>query len=84
MYNFPTDIEILPLELALIKRKWLILGLHETPSLRSEIFISEVTKALTLYSEKYDNVLLMGSFNMTPENHHPKDFIDSNNFGNLI
>ena len=26
MYNFPTDIEILPLELALIKRKWLILG----------------------------------------------------------
>ena len=25
-YNFPTDIEILPLELALIKRKWLILG----------------------------------------------------------
>ena len=29
-YNFPSDIEILPLELALTKEKWLILGLHQT------------------------------------------------------
>ena len=83
-YNFPTDIEILHLELALTKRKWLILVLYKTPSLRSEIFISEVTKALTFYSEKYDNILLMGDFNMTPENHHLKDFTDSNDFDNLI
>ena len=45
-YNFLTDIEILPLELALTKRKWVILGLHKTPSLRSEMFISEVTDFL--------------------------------------
>ena len=83
-YNFPTDVEILPLELALTKRKWFILGLYKTPSLRSEIFISEVTKALTFYSEKCDNILLMGDFNMTPENHHLKDFADSNDFENLI
>ena len=51
MYNFPSDIEVLSLELALAKTKWLILGLYKTPSLRSEIFISEVTKALTFYSE---------------------------------
>ena len=83
-YNFPTDIEILPLGLALTKRKWLILGLHKTPSLRSKIFISEVTKALTFYSDKYDNILLMGDCNMTPENHHLKDFTDSNNYENLV
>ena len=83
-YNFLTDIEILPLELALTKRKWFILGLYKTPSLRSEIFISEVTKALTFSSEKYNNILLMGDFNMIPENHHPIDFTDSNYFENLI
>ena len=33
-YNFPTDTEMLPLELALTK-KWLILGLCNTQSLRS-------------------------------------------------
>ena len=82
-YNFPTDIEILPLELALTKRKWLILGLYKMPSLRSENFISKV-KTLTFYSEKYDNILLMGDFNMTPENHHLKDFTNSNDFENLI
>ena len=75
-YNFPFNIEILPLELALTKRKWLILGLFKTPSSRPEIFISEVTKALTFYSEKYDNILLMGDFNMTPEYHHLKDITD--------
>ena len=51
-YNFPTDIEILPLELAITKRKWMILGLHKTPSLRSKKFISEVTKGLIFSSEK--------------------------------
>ena len=77
-YNFLNDIEILPLELALTKRKWLILVLHKTPSLRSEIFISEVNKAMTFNSEKYYYVLLMGDFNITPENHHLKDFTESN------
>ena len=42
MFNFPNDVEILPLELALIKRKGLILGLYKTPSLRLEILTSEV------------------------------------------
>ena len=51
--------------------------------MRSEIFISEVTKALTCYSEKYDNILLMGDSNMTPGNQHLKDFTDSNDFENL-
>ena len=83
-YNFPTDIEILPLELALTKRKWLILDLYKTPSLKSGFFISEVTKALTFYSEKYDNILLKDDFNVTPENHHLKDLTDFHDFENLI
>ena len=82
-YNFPTVIEILPLELTLTKRKWLILGFYKTPSLRPETFILQLTKTLTFYSEKYDNVILMDDFNMTPKNHHLKDFTDSNDFENL-
>ena len=83
-YNFPTDIEIPSPELALTKRKWLILGLYKKPSLRSEFFISEVAKALTFCTEKCDNTLLMNDFNMTPENHYLKDFTDSNGFEILI
>ena len=41
-YNFPTDIEILLQELALTKRKCLILSVYKSLSLRSEILISEV------------------------------------------
>ena len=46
-YNFPTDIEILPLELALTKRKWLILGFYEKRSLRSDSF--SVKNTITYY-----------------------------------
>ena len=42
----------------------------------------EVTKGLTLYSKKY-NILLMRDSNMTPENRHLKDFTASNYFENL-
>ena len=48
--------------------------------MRSEISISELNEALIFYSEKYNNMLLMGE----PKNHHLKDFIDSNDFENLI
>ena len=65
-------------------KKQFILGLCKTSPLRSEIFISEVTKALTFYNEKNDNMLLMGNFNMTSENHHLKYSTDSNDFENLI
>ena len=69
---------MLSLELSLTKRKWVILGLYKTPSLRSEIFIWEIPKTLTFYNEKHDD-LLMGDFNIiTFENHHLKDFTDSN------
>ena len=46
-YNFPTDIEILPLELALTKRKWLILDFYEKRSLRSDSF--SVKNTITYY-----------------------------------
>ena len=52
--------------------------------MRSEILILEVTKALTFYSEKDDNILLTGDFHMTPESYDLKDFTDSNNFENVI
>ena len=54
------------------------------PHLRFEVFISEVTRALTFYRGKYYDILLMCDFNMTPENHHIKQFTDSNDFENLI
>lgn len=63
-YSTPQCIEILPLELNLTKPKWLMIGLHEAPTLQ-EVFISEINKAITLYTNSYDNILLMDDFIMT-------------------
>ena len=83
MYNFPNGIEILILELV-TKRNLLILEWYKTPSLRPESFISELTESLIFYSEKCNNGLLMGDFNINSNNHYLKDFIYSNDFENVI
>ena len=61
-----------------------MLRLYKTPSLRSEYSISKVSEALAFYCDKYDNILLMRNFKLTPENPHLKDFTNSNDSENLI
>lgn len=41
-----------------------MIGLHEAPTLQ-EVFISEINKAITFYTNSYDNILLMDDFIMT-------------------
>ena len=52
-FKFSQEIEILTLELNLGKMKWLIMGLYKPPSLKADLFTSELNKALTYYSTTY-------------------------------
>ena len=65
-YPMPQDLEILILELKLSKTNWLVIGTYKPPSLSDNIFTSEIRNILTFYRATYDNILLMGDFNMTP------------------
>lgn len=67
-YSFSQGIAVLLLELNLTKRKWFIIGLYKAPSLQEELFISQINKALTFYTNSFDNILQMGDFNMKLEN----------------
>ena len=60
-----TIIEILPLELRLLNSKWLILGAYKPPSQNEPTYFSEIQKLLTYYRSSYDNILLLGDFNMS-------------------
>ena len=62
------DLEILVLELELSKTNWLVIRTYKPPSLSDIVFTSEISKILTLYRSTHDKILLMGNFNMTPNN----------------
>ena len=38
------------------------------PSLSDIVFTSEISNIVTFYRSAHDNILLMGNFNMTPNN----------------
>ena len=59
-----TFIEILPLELRLLNSKRLILGTYKSPSQNEPTYVFEIQKLLTYYRSSYDNILLLGDFNM--------------------
>ena len=60
-----TFIEILPLELRHLSLKWLILGTYKPLSQNKPTYVSEIQKLLTYYRSLYDNILLLGGFNMS-------------------
>ena len=68
--KYPTsqDLEILVLELELSKTNWIVIGTYKPPSLSDIVVTSEISKILTFYWSTHDKILLMGDFNMTPNN----------------
>ena len=79
-----TFIEILPLELRLLNSKWLILGTYKPPSQNEPTYVSEIQKLLTYYRSSYDNILLLGDFNMSFSNKNMKDLCDMFELNHLI
>ena len=58
--------------------------IYRPPSQDSGFFIHSLTEIIDHFATKYDNHLIMGDFNMEPNNRMFKDFLDSNNLTNLI
>ena len=67
--GFPnTFIEILQLQLRLLNSKWLILGTYMSPFQNEPTYSLEIQKLLTYYRSSYDNILLLGDFNLSSYN----------------
>ena len=77
-------IEILLLEHRLLNSKWLILGTYKPPSQNEPTYVSEIQKLLTYCRSSYDNILLVGDFNMSFSNKNMKDLCDMFELNHLI
>ena len=79
----PSDIQVMPVEINYKKQKWLVVAIY-TPSQCKNYFITELTKILCKYRESYENIAILGDFNMQPTNQILETFLEDNSFVNLI
>ena len=59
--------ETLFIEINLRLRKWLIVGVYKPPGQRKSVFLESLSERLSIYLDTHENVILLGDFNMTPE-----------------
>ena len=56
------------LEMNLRKRKWLVADIYKPPQSCGKTFTERFSNGFNDLRKRYDNILLLGDFNMTPEN----------------
>ena len=78
------DSKTLFLEINLRLRKWLIVGAYKPPDQSKLLFLESLSKSLSIYLDTYENVILLGDFNMSPEDKNSQLFADSFNLKHLI
>ena len=78
------DVEAIYLEINMRKRKWLIIGTYKPSSQSDSLFLENLSNNLFTYLKDYDNMILLGDFNMTPKNTNLTHFIDSFNLENWL
>ena len=62
-HKFPDDIEGIFVEMNLRKTKWLLFGTYHPPSQVLDYYMNYLERSVDIYSEFYDNFLLLGDFN---------------------
>ena len=80
-FEFPTDIQIMPIELTLKSQKWLLFNAYRPPKQKPEYFLEFLSKSILFYS-KYDNIIINGDLNLEPKNPELVKFLEINSMYN--
>ena len=64
----PKDIQALPFELNLRKEKWMFVCIYRPPKQDSQYFLENLSLIIDHYSSIYDNLIILGDFNMESKN----------------
>ena len=80
----PSTTQILPAEMNLKKQKWLVVAIYTPPSQCKIYFITELTKVLDKCRSNFENIVVLGDFNMEPTNQEMITFMSGNDFIHII
>ena len=76
-------IEVIPVEINLRKSKWLILAIYRPDWVEKVKFLDSISSLIDFYNS-YENIQILGDFNMTPDDPHLITFMEGHNLYNLI
>ena len=77
-------IEALFIKLNFRKKKWLLSCSYNPNKNNISNHLQRLRNSLDLYSAKYENIILIGDFNVSPEESHMETFCESYGLKNLI
>ena len=83
-YNSLSNIESICLELSLRKRKWLVINIYKPPSYSEDTFIKSLFSCLTNVTKEFENIVLLGDFNMTAGNTKLEQLLNTFSLESLI
>ena len=78
------ELEAIYLEINIRLRKWLIVGLYKPFSQNNSLFLENRSNNLSRYLDSYENITLLGDFNITPEDKNFQHFTDTFSLEHLI
>ena len=78
------ETEAIYLKINMWLRNWLIADLYKPSSQNNSLFLENMLKNLSRYLDSYENVALLGDFDMTPEDKNLQHFTDTSSFEHLI
>ena len=83
MLLFPDNIEAFFIEILLKSCKWLICCSYNPNRINVATCLGEIGKALDTFIRKYENTLLMGDFNVEPDETNTKGFCNHHKLKSL-
>ena len=83
LVDTPPDIQVVPIEINVRKQKWLILPIYRPPQQTSEYFVDEISKLIDKCSS-YDRVMVLGDFNLEPDDIALSLLIQDHDLYNMI
>ena len=76
--------EVIAIEFYQNNQKWLLLGLYKPPNQKTSDFIQNLSLVLDLFLKNYDNVTLIGDFNLSSDDVPFESFLQAYNLTSLI
>ena len=83
-FKLPENIQVIPFQLNLRKEKWSFVSIYKPPLQINNYFLDTLNDLLVFYSGIYHYKVVSGDFNLEPTNPVMTNFMDSQNFINLI
>ena len=78
------NFEVIAIEFYQNNQKWLLLGLYKPPNQKTSDFIQNLSLILDLFLKNYDNVTLIGDFNLSSDDVPFESFLQAYNVNSLI